>query len=56
MPCMPGTQSPERLDGFFGSGDDDRVKTEKKPGERGRDRPEENPALHTMLMAELAVG
>ena len=41
-PVQSGTESPKRLNGLFGAGDDDRVKTEKEPGEGGGERPEED--------------
>ena len=41
-----GGEVPKRLDGFFRPGYDDRVKSEEKPGQRRRDRPEQDPTIH----------
>ena len=37
------------MDGFFGAGDDDRVESEQKSGEGGRERPEKDALFHTMV-------
>ena len=41
-----GTQPPERLNCFFGAGNDDGIKAEKKSGKRRRERPEEDATIH----------
>ena len=45
-PVESGTEPPKRLNGFFRAGDDDRVKAEEEPGERGSERPEEDASIH----------
>ena len=40
------TQPPERLNRLLRARDDDRVKSKKKPGKRGRERPEKDASIH----------
>src|SRR5208337_1107343 len=47
-------QAPKRLDGLFGAGDDDGVKTEKKSSERRGDRPKEDATIHLIILSGIA--
>jgi hypothetical protein len=42
-------QPPKRLNGLLGTGDDNRVKTEEKSSECGRERPEKDANIHDCI-------